>query len=42
MIEREEADLVGREQKYLELIEHSNLDSRWAKDVGHAGEGDRR
>ena len=33
MIEREEADLVGREQKYLELIEHSNLDSRWAKDV---------
>jgi chromosome segregation protein len=34
MIEREEADLVGREQKYLELIEHSNLDSRWAKDVG--------
>ena len=34
MIEREETDLVGREQKYLELIEHSNLDSRWAKDVG--------
>ena len=33
MIEREEADLVGREQKYLELIEHSNLDSRSAKDV---------
>ena len=33
-IEREEADLVGRERKYLELIEHSNLDSRWAKDVG--------
>ena len=33
MIEREEAHLVGREQKHLELIEHSNLDSRWAKDV---------
>ena len=32
-IEREEADLVGREQKYLELIEASSLDSRWANDV---------
>ena len=33
-IKREEADLVAREQKYLELLEHSDLDSSWAKDVG--------
>ena len=32
-IEREEAALVGREQRYIELLEHSNLDSHWAKDA---------
>ena len=32
-IEREEAALAGREQRYLELLEHSNLDPSWAKDA---------
>ena len=32
-IEREEAALAGREQRYLELLEHSNLDPSWANDA---------
>ena len=32
-IEREEAALAGREQRYLELLKHSNFDPSWAKDA---------